>query len=133
MHQTEFFVILDHFLPFYPPNNLKHQTFEKIEKTLEDIITLHMCTINGNHLMYGSWDMECDRQIFVILDCFLPSSPPPYQPKKSNFWKYENNIWRYHFTYVYQKSWSYLLHMCTTNHDHMLYCSLDIVHNRCNC
>ena len=121
MHQTEFFVILDHFLPFYPPNNLKHQTFEKIEKTLEDIITLHMCTINGNHLMYGSWDMECDRQIFVILDCFLPSSPPPLPTQKIKFLK----IWKQYleisfyicvpkimiisFTHVYHKSWSYAI------------------------
>ena len=27
--QAKFFVILDHFLPFYPPNNLKNQNFEK--------------------------------------------------------------------------------------------------------
>ena len=30
--QTEFFVILDHFLPFYPNNNPKNQNFEKNEK-----------------------------------------------------------------------------------------------------
>ena len=27
--QTEFFAILDNFLPFYPPNNLENQNFEK--------------------------------------------------------------------------------------------------------
>ena len=51
---TEFFVILDHFLPFYPPNNPKNQNFEKMKKTPGDIIILHKCTINDNHMMYGS-------------------------------------------------------------------------------
>ena len=32
---------------------------------------------------------------------------PPYQPKKSKFYKKEENMRRYHhFTYVYQKLWS---------------------------
>ena len=30
--QTEFFVILDHSLHFYPTNNPKNQNFENIEK-----------------------------------------------------------------------------------------------------
>ena len=33
--QRSFFVILDHFLPFYPPNNPKNQTFENTKKPLE--------------------------------------------------------------------------------------------------
>ena len=37
-----------------PPNNLKNQNFEKLEKTPGDIIILHMCAINDNHMMYGS-------------------------------------------------------------------------------
>ena len=48
--QTEFFDILDHFLPFYSPNNLRNQNFEKIKKTPEDIIILHMCILNDNHI-----------------------------------------------------------------------------------
>ena len=47
---TEFFVILDHLLPFYPPNNMKNQHFEKMEKLLEDIIILHMWTISDDHI-----------------------------------------------------------------------------------
>ena len=58
----EFFVILDHFLPFYPPNNPKNQNFEKMKKRPGDIIILHMCTKNDNHMMYGSGEMECDRR-----------------------------------------------------------------------
>ena len=53
-----FFVTLDHFLPFYPPNNPKNQNFEKLKKTPGDIIILHMCTIDDNHMMFGSYYME---------------------------------------------------------------------------
>ena len=34
------FVILDHFLPFYPPMDPENQNFEKMKKTPEDIIIL---------------------------------------------------------------------------------------------
>ena len=49
---TEFSVILDHFLSFYPTNNLKSQNFEKLKKTAGDI--LHRCNINDNYKLYGS-------------------------------------------------------------------------------
>ena len=49
-----FFVIFDHFLLFYLPNNPKNLNFEKKKKAPGDIIILHMCTINGNHMMNGS-------------------------------------------------------------------------------
>ena len=48
------------FLPFYPPNNPKNQNFEKLTKTPGDIIILHMRTINDNHPMSGSWDIELE-------------------------------------------------------------------------
>ena len=41
------------FCPF-SPKNPKKQNFEKIKTTTGDIIILHMCTINDNHMMYGS-------------------------------------------------------------------------------
>ena len=52
--QTEFFVILDHFLPFYPPNNPENENFGKMNNKPEDIIILQMCTMNDSHMMYGS-------------------------------------------------------------------------------
>ena len=52
--QVEFFVILDYSLHFYPLNNPENQNFEKMKKIPGDIIILHMCTINQNHMMYGS-------------------------------------------------------------------------------
>ena len=59
------FVILDQFLPFYPANNLKNQNFEKIKKPSGEITTWHMCTINDNHMMHGSWDMKRNGQNFL--------------------------------------------------------------------
>ena len=62
---TEFFVILDYLLPFNPPNNPENQNFEKMEKPPGHINILHMCTINDNHIMYGSWAMKCGRHNFL--------------------------------------------------------------------
>ena len=64
MGQTEFFVILDHFCPL-TPKNPENQNFENIEKTQGDIILLRMCTINEDHMMYGSRDMERNGQNFL--------------------------------------------------------------------
>ena len=110
-----FFVIMDHFLPFYPPSNLKNQNFEKMKKIPRDIIILHMCTINDSHMMYGSWDMECNRQnFFVILDHFLHFYPPTIQKFKilKKWKKPPGDI--------------ITLNMCTINDNHMMYSSWDM-------
>ena len=36
------------------PNNPENHNFEKVKKALGDIIILHKCTINNNHMIYGS-------------------------------------------------------------------------------
>ena len=54
MRQTEFFVVLGHFLPFNPHNDPKNQNFEKMKKIPGDIILLHMCIINEDHMKYDS-------------------------------------------------------------------------------
>ena len=46
---------------------IKNQNFEKIKKTVGDIIILHTCTKNHDHMMHGSWDTELDRQNFLSL------------------------------------------------------------------
>ena len=49
-----------------------------MKKFAGDIIILDKCTKNHNHVMYGSWDTEWDRQKkSVILDHFLPFCLPP--------------------------------------------------------
>ena len=50
-------VILGHFLPFYPSNDPENQNFQKMKKMSGNIILLHMCIINEDHMMYGSWDI----------------------------------------------------------------------------
>ena len=64
------------FLPFYPPNNPKNHNFEKLIKAPWYIITLHMCTINDNQIMYGFSDIESNRQNFLsfwtICYLFIP-------------------------------------------------------------
>ena len=49
-----FFIVLNHFFALLTPNNTKNQNFEKVRKTPGDIIILHKCNLNDNHLMYGS-------------------------------------------------------------------------------
>ena len=56
------------------------------KKTPGDIIILHY-TINNNHMMYGSWDIQARQtEFFVILDHFLPFYPYN-NPKTQNFQK----------------------------------------------
>ena len=108
------FVILDRFLSLDFPNNPKNQNFEKLKKAPGDIIILHMCSINETHMMYGSWDIERDRQILLsfwtIFCLFTPNNPKSqnFETKK----KLQGDI--------------IISHKCTKNHDHMLYCSWDM-------
>ena len=72
------------FLSFQPLDKLENQSFN-IEKTPGDIIILHIWTINDNHMMYGSWDMERDRHDFCHFGPFFallhpPPHPPPTTP-----------------------------------------------------
>ena len=52
--QTEFFVILDHFLSFYSSNNPENQSFEQIKEAYRYVIILHMCTKNHDYMMHAS-------------------------------------------------------------------------------
>ena len=63
--------------------------------------------------------MKHDRQnFFIILDCFFPFN----NPKNQNFEKLQK-----------PPRDIIILHKCTKNHGHMLYCSWDMVHDKCNC
>ena len=49
-------IVIFHFVLFFaplPPNSLKNPNLNKMKKIPEDIIILHKCTINDNHMMYG--------------------------------------------------------------------------------
>ena len=128
------FVILSQFLPFYCTNNLQNQNFEKIKKTPGDIVILHMSTINNNHMIYGSWEIERGKHnfwsfwtIFFLFTFFFYLFVPFYllpfskDPKNQNFEKTKN-----------ASGDIIILHKCTKKHDHMLHCSRDTGHDRCN-
>ena len=85
-NRQKFFVILDHFLPFYPPNKQKIRIL-KNWKTPEDIIILHMCTINDNHMIYGFSDMESNWQIFLSFWTIFCPFTPYNNPENQNFEK----------------------------------------------
>ena len=97
------------FCPFSPlsTSKVKILTFKK---TPGDIIIFHICNINDNHMMYGSWDMECNRHNFLSFwTIFCPFTP--YGPNKI-FKKWKKYLRYYHFTNI--------------NDSHMMYGSSDM-------
>ena len=57
-----------------------------MKKSPRDITIFHMSTINDNDMMYGSWDIERDRQNFLpFLTVF--AHLPPKNPKNQDFEK----------------------------------------------
>ena len=70
-----FFVILDHFLHFYPPNNLNNQNFKKLKKPASDIIALRMCTINENYKMFDSYGACYGQNYLSFWTVFCPFTP----------------------------------------------------------
>ena len=123
MWQTEFFVILDCFFPFTPQTTQKIKLLKKNnnKKLPGDIIILHMCTLNDNHMMYGYWDIECDRQnILPFWTIFCPFTPLATQKMKIlKKWKnYPGEIIN--------------LHKCTINDNRMMYGSWDMKCDRQN-
>ena len=95
------------FCPFTPLTSQKITIFLKMT-TPGDIIILHKCTINDNHMIYGFRDMKCNSQnilwFWAIFCHFTPLTTQKIKILKKKI------TWRYHhFTQVYQKSWSYTI------------------------
>ena len=102
----EFFVILGHFLPFYPPNNPTNQNFEKMIKLPGDIFILHLSTT-----MIIIWCMVPEiwistTELCDILDHFLPFYPL--------------RTWEIKILKKWKKMTGHIiiLHMCTINENH---------------
>ena len=71
--------------------------------------------------------MKCTKQIFfVIFGHFLPFDPPPPYPLLTA-WKIKifKNMKKTPGDII-------ILHKCTKNHDHRLYCSWGMARDRCN-
>ena len=97
------------FCPFTP---LKNKDFDKMKKPPWNIIILHKCTKNHNHVLHCFWDMAAHdgcNFYFSFWAIFCTSTPLTAwksKLKKKKNWK---NAWRYHhFTQpMYQKLWSH--------------------------
>ena len=92
-----------------------------MKKALGDIIILHMCTINDNHLMYSSWNMEGDGQNLLSFWTVFCSFTPLKTRKIKIFIKWKTHLKIPSF-YANAKK----------NHDHMLHCFWDWLHDRYN-
>ena len=73
------------FFALLPPVDIEKQNFEKMKKTLEDVIILQMFIINDSHMIYGLPDIECNRQIFFCHFEPFFTFLPPEQLEKSKF------------------------------------------------
>ena len=110
-------VIIFHFGPFFallppslpPPNSPKNQNFKKMKKMHGNIIILHKCTKNHDHMLYCSWNMACDRWhvtdvIIFHSGLFFTLLPPQQLKKNQNFEKMKQT-----------PGGIITLHMCTKN------------------
>ena len=80
-----------------------------------DIIIWHTCIIKDNHIMYSSWDMKRDGQMFLSFWTVILPFYSPNNPKNENFEKMK------------QKSGDIIiLQMCILNDNHMMYASWDM-------
>ena len=100
-------MILGYFCPFTQLTTRKIKILKKWKKMPGDIIILHLCTTNDNHMKYGSWDIERDRHNFLPFSTiFCPFTPLTIRKIKILKKLIKTPIY-YHFTHVYHKWKSY--------------------------
>ena len=94
---------------------------KKWKKCLEILyFYAYMCTINEDHVIYGSWNIKCDIQKFLSFwDIFCPfSTLTTCKIKILTVKKTPGDI--------------IILLICTINDNHMMYGFWDMEHNRHN-
>ena len=72
--------------------NRKNQTLEKMRNVAGDIIILHMCSKNHNHLRYSSWDTKWDCIFCHFGPFFSFLTPSTLTTQKTKILK-----WKKHF------------------------------------
>ena len=105
------------FCPFTPLLIPKINICKKMYKKPADIILLHMCTINEDHMMSGFWNIRHDRQSFLSFwAIFCPLT-------LLTTWKIKilKNMKKKKIT-----GDIIILQLCTTNENHMMYGSRDM-------
>ena len=90
-HIYEFFVILDHYLPFYSYIDPENEHFEKTKNVPRYIIILKICTINDNH---NVWFLRFGAQQTKFFCHFGPFFDllPSWKPGKLIFWKIKKTL-----------------------------------------
>ena len=107
--------------PIPHPNDLKNENFEKKWETGLEILSFYtyMCTINENHMIYGLWNIRCDRDKFSSFwAIFCPFSPLM--------------IWKIKILTLKKTPGDIILHICTITDNHMMYGLWDVEKNRHN-
>ena len=95
MEFLSFWKIFCHFTPL----KTRKSIFWKYKKMPRDV-WLYVW-LYDDHMMYGSWDMECDKHNFLS---FWTTFALPDNHVNRNFEKTKNENWRYyHFTHMYHK------------------------------
>ena len=99
----------------YPLKTQKIKILKKWKKKSGDIIILHMCTRNNNHMLYHSWDVKCGEQNFLSFWTVFCH----FNPKNQNLEKMKK-----------KPGDIIILHKCTINDNQMMYGFWYIEHNR---
>ena len=100
----------------------KKSEFWKNEKKIAgDIIILHMCTKNHNHVRYSFWDSEWDKFFLSFWAIFGPLPTPTNNPENLNFEKMKK-----------ESGDVIILNLCNKKHNQMMYAHSDIDCNRYN-
>ena len=90
VRQTNSFVILGRFCPFITLATRKIKILKKkVDKvfwknTTRVVIFMQMCTRNHDHMIYASWDMECNRHNFLPLLGHFLLFYPTFDPENKN-------------------------------------------------
>ena len=115
--QTEVFVILDHFFPFYLLNNLKNKNLKKWKKRLE-ISSFYNSVPKIMIICYTVPEMWCVIDVVFYFSLWAIFCPfySPNKPKNQNFKKMK-----------YTPGDMIILYKCTKNYDRMMYGSWDTV------
>ena len=108
--QTEFFVMLSHFLSFDPLNNPKNQNLEKIKKKTLEILSFYTCAPQMTIIwcmvpqtLSATDRIFCHFGLFFCPFTLLAAQKIKMSKKKK---KNEKNTWRYHhFKHVCQNLW----------------------------
>ena len=115
-YKQNFFVLLGYFFALLPPplllvpniKILKKKKKKKWKKWLEILsFYTYMCAINEDHMIYDSWNIRCDSEIFAIWSHFLPFLPLTTWKIKISTLKKTSGDLSYHFTYLHHKWQSY--------------------------